>query len=197
MPRLFLLFGRVVLTRLRVLRVLTCSVIRFIVIVLNRAATLPEFDPSWYGATSIGLSIIEIHVATILAALPVFWPHLTERLNSIMITREVEINVSGIGFNEIKDDEGGNERGDQEAGHIWSGNHRRNIYNDATVVALHDLGSNKEKDRNNKKKPSMGSGQLRDQKSSTTIRTQVEETTHDEGSGTENQTKPVLHLSLS
>lgn len=182
------------------IRVLTCSVIRFVAVVVNRAATMPQFDPSWYGASAIGLSIVEINVATMLAALPVFWPHITERLSSIMITREVEINVSGIGFNEIKDDEEDkfhSETSSQKAENMWSGNHTRNIYNDATVVAMHDLGSNKDKDNNNKKKGSGGTGHLRGQKSSATIRTQVEEITPEEEMRRGSLTKPTLGLSLS
>ncbi|PSS03670.1 hypothetical protein BD289DRAFT_157831 [Coniella lustricola] len=130
--------------------VLTCSTVRFIAVVVNKATTVPQFDPSWYGASAIVLSIVEINVATILAALPVFWPHLQERLNSIMITHEVEVNVSGVGFSEIKDDDDSNhDRSGSKGSNIWSGNHAGTIHNATTVVALHDLEPKNKHDRNN------------------------------------------------
>lgn len=82
-----------------------CSVIRFAVIVSNRATTSPEFDPSWYGGTSIGLSILEINIATIVAALPVFWPHLRRNIDRIMVTHEVEVKITtSSGFSQIEGD---------------------------------------------------------------------------------------------
>lgn len=82
-----------------------CSVIRFAVIVSNRATTSPEFDPSWYGGTSIGLSILEVNIATIVAALPVFWPHLRRNIDRIMVTHEVEVKITtSSGFNPIESD---------------------------------------------------------------------------------------------
>lgn len=82
-----------------------CSVIRFAIIVSNRATTSPEFDPSWYGGTSIGLSILEVNIATIVAALPVFWPHLRRNIDRIMVTHEVEVKITtSSGFNQIESD---------------------------------------------------------------------------------------------
>ncbi|KAJ4394661.1 hypothetical protein N0V93_003880 [Gnomoniopsis smithogilvyi] len=82
-----------------------CSIIRFAVIVSNRATTSPEFDPSWYGGTSIGLSILEINIATIVAALPVFWPHLRRNIDRIMVTHEVEVRITtSSGFSQIEGD---------------------------------------------------------------------------------------------
>lgn len=75
-------------------RATLCSIIRFVVIVSNRATTSPEFDPTWYGGTSIGLSILEINIATIVAALPVFWPHLRRNIDKIMVTHEVEVKIT-------------------------------------------------------------------------------------------------------
>lgn len=86
-------------------RATMCSIIRFAVIVSNRATTSPEFDPSWYGSTSIGLSILEINIATIVAALPVFWPHLRRNIDKIMVTHEVEVKISASsGFTQIEGD---------------------------------------------------------------------------------------------
>lgn len=86
-------------------RATLCSIIRFAVIVSNRATTSPEFDPSWYGSTSIGLSILEINIATIVAALPVFWPHLRRNIDRIMVTHEVEVRITtSSGFSQIEGD---------------------------------------------------------------------------------------------
>ncbi|KAL1851643.1 hypothetical protein Daus18300_012516, partial [Diaporthe australafricana] len=71
-----------------------CSVIRFILIVHTRATTSPTFDPSWYGASTCILSILEVDLATVVASLPVFWPHLRRNIDKIMITREVEVQVT-------------------------------------------------------------------------------------------------------
>ncbi|KAJ0123088.1 hypothetical protein J7T55_011552 [Diaporthe amygdali] len=71
-----------------------CSVVRFILIVHTRATTSPTFDPSWYGASTCILSILEVDLATIVASLPVFWPHLRRNIDKIMITREVEVKVT-------------------------------------------------------------------------------------------------------
>lgn len=71
-----------------------CSVIRFILIVHTRATTSPTFDPSWYGASTCILSILEVDLATVVASLPVFWPHLRRNIDKIMITREVEVKVT-------------------------------------------------------------------------------------------------------
>lgn len=71
-----------------------CSVIRFILIVHTRATTSPTFDPSWYGASTCILSILEVDLATIVASLPVFWPHLRRNIDKIMITREVDVQVT-------------------------------------------------------------------------------------------------------
>lgn len=68
--------------------------IRFILIVHTRATTSPTFDPSWYGASTCILSILEVDLATVVASLPVFWPHLRRNIDKILITREVEVKVT-------------------------------------------------------------------------------------------------------
>lgn len=82
-----------------------CSISRFIVIVDNRATTYPEFDPTWYGGTGIALSVLEVNIATIVAALPVFWPLLRRNIDRIFITHEVEVKVTSTeGFSPIESD---------------------------------------------------------------------------------------------
>jgi len=49
-----------------------------------------QFDPSWYSATTGGLASLEIHLAAVCAALPVFWPVLTTTWG-IFVTTEVSV----------------------------------------------------------------------------------------------------------
>lgn len=82
-----------------------CSITRFIIIVDNRATTYPAFDPTWYGGTAIALSVLEVNIATIVAALPVFWPLLRRNIDRIFITHEVEVKVTSTeGFSQIEGD---------------------------------------------------------------------------------------------
>lgn len=68
------------------------SIWRLQSIVETRATTLPTFDPTWYGATPIVLSMLEVGLANICASLPVFWPVLKKQLGPyIMVTHEVKI----------------------------------------------------------------------------------------------------------
>lgn len=68
------------------------SIWRLQSIVETRATTLPTFDPTWYGTTPIVLSSMEVHLATICASLPVFWPILKKNLGPyIMVTHEVKV----------------------------------------------------------------------------------------------------------
>lgn len=68
------------------------SIWRLQSIVETRAATLPTFDPTWYGATPIVLSSMEVNLATVCASLPVFWPVLKKTLSPyIMVTHEVKV----------------------------------------------------------------------------------------------------------
>lgn len=70
-----------------------CSVLRLITLVETKAGTYPTLDPSWYGCTPIVLSALEVHLATICASLPVFWPMIKDVISvcSITVTREIEI----------------------------------------------------------------------------------------------------------
>jgi hypothetical protein len=61
----------------------------------TRATTSPTFDPTWYGATPIVLSSMEVYLAVICASLPVFWPVMQKTIGSVIIvTHEVKITVS-------------------------------------------------------------------------------------------------------
>lgn len=70
-----------------------CSVLRLITLIDTQAGTYPTLDPSWYGCTPIILSALEVHLATICASLPVFWPIIKDSfaIRSITVTREIEI----------------------------------------------------------------------------------------------------------
>lgn len=71
------------------------SIWRLAAIVRTQATTHPTFDPTWYGPTPIVLAALEVDVAVISAALPVFWPvlrNLNLKLN-ITVTREVKVTL--------------------------------------------------------------------------------------------------------
>lgn len=67
----------------------------------NRAATYPTLDPSWYGCVPAVLSALEVHLATICASLPVFWPVIKENLGRILVTREVDVTRETRDFSTI------------------------------------------------------------------------------------------------
>lgn len=70
------------------------SIWRLACIIRTRATTYPCFDPTWYGATPIVLATLEVDVAVVCAALPVFWPVLCNmHLNQILVTREVKVTL--------------------------------------------------------------------------------------------------------
>jgi hypothetical protein len=49
-----------------------------------------RYDPSWYSSTTGGLASLEVHLASVCAALPVFWPVLTTTWG-IFVTTEVKV----------------------------------------------------------------------------------------------------------
>jgi hypothetical protein len=49
------------------------------------------FDPIWDNPTVMGLASFEMHIATVCAGLPVFWPVLKTTWNRIMVTYEVSV----------------------------------------------------------------------------------------------------------
>jgi hypothetical protein len=62
------------------------------VFVIHRfAADAFRADPSWYGATAAGLACLEVHLAAVCAALPVFWPILKTTWGRICVTTEVSV----------------------------------------------------------------------------------------------------------
>lgn len=71
-----------------------CSIVRFAYIIKTKATTYPTFDPTWYGTYSTVLSVVEVDLATVVASLPVFWPHLRRNIASILITHEIEVKVT-------------------------------------------------------------------------------------------------------
>lgn len=80
------------------------SIWRLQSIVDTRATTLPTFDPTWYGATPIVLSSMEVGLATICASLPVFWPVLKKNLGPyIMVTHEVRVTRENRFANDLGD----------------------------------------------------------------------------------------------
>ncbi len=50
-----------------------------------------RFDPTWFAATTGGLATLEIHLAAICAALPVFWPVLATTWGQVFVTTEVTV----------------------------------------------------------------------------------------------------------
>jgi len=55
------------------------------------------WDLSWNSPTPTGLATIEINLALVCAALPIFWPVLQERWGRILVTYEVKVTrESGI-----------------------------------------------------------------------------------------------------
>lgn len=75
-------------------RTVICSISRFATQIHSRATTYPSFDPTWYGPSTTVLSVLEVDLATIVASLPIFWPHLRRNIASILVTHEVEIKIT-------------------------------------------------------------------------------------------------------
>lgn len=100
---------------------MVCSISRFATQIHSRATTYPSFDPTWYGPSTTVLSVLEVDLATIVASLPIFWPHLRRNVASILVTHEVEVKITrgsvfvregGIGGSEARWDVEGGERDD-------------------------------------------------------------------------------------
>ena len=49
------------------------------------------FDPTWYAPTAAALACLEVHLATMCAALPIFWPVLERKWNHINVTYTVSV----------------------------------------------------------------------------------------------------------
>jgi hypothetical protein len=50
-----------------------------------------RFDPAWYSPTTDGLACLEVHLAAICAALPVFWPLVATTWDRVVVTTEVSV----------------------------------------------------------------------------------------------------------
>jgi hypothetical protein len=72
-------------------RPISCAIVRMVFVIHNFTADTFRFDPSWYDATTAGLACLEVHLAAVCAALPVFWPVLTTKWDRIFVTTEVTI----------------------------------------------------------------------------------------------------------
>ncbi|KAF2642350.1 hypothetical protein P280DRAFT_467718 [Massarina eburnea CBS 473.64] len=71
--------------------VVMTSIWRLYSIVLNRAATLPYIDFTWWAPITLILSCLEINLAIMCASMPVFWPHIEKSFTAIFVTREVHV----------------------------------------------------------------------------------------------------------
>ena len=67
------------------------SIIRLVILVKTKAGTYPTWDPSWYNCTPAILSALEVNMASLCAALPVYWPVIQESFGIILVTYEVDI----------------------------------------------------------------------------------------------------------
>ncbi|KAK4243167.1 hypothetical protein C7999DRAFT_18444, partial [Corynascus novoguineensis] len=83
----FSLLGLFVLGLLAIL----CAILRMVFVIKHFTADAFRFDPSWYSPTTSGLASLEVHLAAVCAALPVFWPVVTKTLDRIFVTTEVSI----------------------------------------------------------------------------------------------------------
>ncbi|KAK4160532.1 hypothetical protein QBC43DRAFT_325421 [Cladorrhinum sp. PSN259] len=98
-----LLFRRKARTKMRIalvclfvlgLAVMLCSISR---LVYSLTPTLQSEDLSWNGPTPTGLAVVEICLASICAALPIFWPVIENSWGIIFVTYQVEVKrESGI-----------------------------------------------------------------------------------------------------
>jgi hypothetical protein len=59
---------------------------------VNRAATHPYIDFTWWTPISIVLACLEIDIAIMCASMPVFWPVLEAKISQIFVTREIRIS---------------------------------------------------------------------------------------------------------
>ncbi|KAK4041599.1 integral membrane protein [Parachaetomium inaequale] len=69
-----------------------CAMLRmaFVIKHFTPAATF-RFDPAWYSPTTDGLACLEVHLAAICAALPVFWPLVETKWGRVFVTTEVSV----------------------------------------------------------------------------------------------------------
>ncbi len=71
-------------------RSILCATLRMIY-VLQHFTRPHRFDPTWNNATTAGLACLEVDLAAVCAALPVFWPVFTTTWGRIFVTTEVSV----------------------------------------------------------------------------------------------------------
>jgi len=69
---------------------ISCAVLRMVFIIQRSRDNTFRLDPSWYSSTTGGLACLEVHLAAVCAALPVFWPVLTTTW-AVFVTTEVSV----------------------------------------------------------------------------------------------------------
>jgi hypothetical protein len=70
-----------------------CSVWRAVYIIKLTLVEKFAFDPMWDNPTVMGLASLEVHLAAVCAALPIFWPVIKQTWNRIMVTFEVSVTT--------------------------------------------------------------------------------------------------------
>lgn len=70
-------------------RVNLCSIGRLIYSIKPTLDSI--WDLTWHSPTTTGLAAIEINLASVCAALPIFWPVVKEKWNRIVVTYEVKV----------------------------------------------------------------------------------------------------------
>ncbi|KAK4149474.1 hypothetical protein C8A00DRAFT_18838, partial [Chaetomidium leptoderma] len=68
-----------------------CAILRTVYVVTQTTAHTFQFDPGWYDPTTAGLACLEVHLAAVCAALPVFWPVIATTWGRIFVTTEVSV----------------------------------------------------------------------------------------------------------
>jgi hypothetical protein len=84
-----------------------CAILRMVFVIQNFTQDTFLFDPSWYDATTAGLASLEVHLAAVCAALPVFWPVLTTTWDRIFVTTVVTVTREVGPFQRPRDVERG------------------------------------------------------------------------------------------
>ncbi|KAF2267340.1 hypothetical protein CC78DRAFT_614279 [Lojkania enalia] len=68
---------------------------RLVVLCINRAGTVPIFDPTFAAPTIFIFSVLEVNIAILCASIPIFWPLVSSlATNKILVVNEIEIRTS-------------------------------------------------------------------------------------------------------
>lgn len=85
--------------------VTTCSIVRLVTMVQNKAGTAPNFDPTYETSITVILSAVEVQGAVICASIPFFWPVFSKfAYGKIVVIQEVQVQSHQIGYE--RDDAG-------------------------------------------------------------------------------------------